>query len=237
MLSIGIVYPELKILSKIDNIQGLENKAEVLNYTTILALENVENLTTLVSAIESNWNTNEYDFGIIFKDSNNNHKCYYIRIHEIISIEDNNIFLKAFAFGASKGVLKAWENYFSKGIEEPNLWTNLKQSERQGWLELAMAFQNVENSVSKSKATIDGKYIKSVEDFYCSLGEAINGSGGYFGRNHNALIDCIISREFGGNDIKKIYWRNSKKSRWKLKNHFKTILEVFKDYGIEIILE
>lgn len=237
MLSIGIIYPELKILSKIDNIKGLENKAKTLDYTTILALENVENLTSLISAIESNWNNDEYGFGIIFKDNNNNHKCYHINIHEIISIEDNNILLKAFAFGASKGVMKAWKNYFSKEIEEPNLWTNLKQSERQGWLELTMSFQNIENSVSKSEATIDGKYIKSVEDFYCSLGEAINGSGGYFGRNYNALIDCITSPEFGGNDIKKIYWKNSKKSRWKLKNHFKTILEVFKDYGIEIILE
>ena len=130
MLSIGIIYPELKVLSKIDNIKGLENKAKALDYTTILTLENVENLTFLISAIESNWNTDEYDFGIIFKDRNNNHKYYHIIFHEIISIEGNNIILKAFAFGASKGVMKAWKNYFSKGIEEPKLWTYLKHSER-----------------------------------------------------------------------------------------------------------
>ena len=100
-----------------------------------------------------------------------------------------------------------------------------------------MAFQNIEKSASKSEAIVDGRHIKSIEDFYCSLGEAINSFGGYFGRNYNALIDCITNSEFGGNDIKRIYWKNSKKSRWKLKNNFKIILEIFNDHDIEIILE
>lgn len=205
MFSIGIVYPEIKIISNFEDIKGFEIKAKKLNYVANLTLNNVENITYLKSEFEKNWNNDECDWGIILTNKNNNQKCYFVNIREIAIIDENSLNLKAFTFGASKGVVKAWKNYFSKGINEPNLWTDLKQSERQGWLELSMAFQNTENSNLKSEIEIDGKHIKSIDDFYSSLGEAVNGFGGYFGRNFNALIDCIISSEFGGNDIKKFF--------------------------------
>lgn len=38
---------------------------------------------------------------------------------------------------------------------------------------------------------IDGRKIKSVKDFYREIGSAVNGPGGYFGRNLDALSDCL----------------------------------------------
>lgn len=37
---------------------------------------------------------------------------------------------------------------------------------------------------------LDGRHVTDVEGFYCAIGEAVNGSGGYFGWNIDALDDC-----------------------------------------------
>ncbi|MEU9160583.1 barstar family protein [Streptomyces sp. NPDC048424] len=38
---------------------------------------------------------------------------------------------------------------------------------------------------------LDGKRIHTLEDFWRVMGEAINGPGGYFGRNLDAFNDCL----------------------------------------------
>src|SRR2546421_5312984 len=38
---------------------------------------------------------------------------------------------------------------------------------------------------------LDGRFVTDVEGFYCAIGEAINGPGGYFGLNLDALDDCL----------------------------------------------
>ncbi|MFE5012059.1 barstar family protein [Streptomyces sp. NPDC056696] len=39
--------------------------------------------------------------------------------------------------------------------------------------------------------TLDVRYIVDEDSFYCAIGEAINGPGGYFGWNLDALDDCL----------------------------------------------
>ena len=41
------------------------------------------------------------------------------------------------------------------------------------------------------KFRIDGRKIKSVNDFYREIGRSVNGPGGYFGRNLDALADWL----------------------------------------------
>jgi RNAse (barnase) inhibitor barstar len=38
---------------------------------------------------------------------------------------------------------------------------------------------------------IDGNRISSPSDFYTEIGRAVNGEGGYFGSNLDALADCL----------------------------------------------
>ncbi|HWO60336.1 MAG TPA: barstar family protein, partial [Umezawaea sp.] len=38
---------------------------------------------------------------------------------------------------------------------------------------------------------LDGRFVTDVEGFYCAIGEAVNGPGGYFGWNLDALDDCL----------------------------------------------
>lgn len=38
---------------------------------------------------------------------------------------------------------------------------------------------------------IDGTRVASKPDFYAEIGRAVNGDGGYFGSNLDALADCL----------------------------------------------
>ncbi|MFJ9561293.1 barstar family protein [Streptomyces fuscichromogenes] len=38
---------------------------------------------------------------------------------------------------------------------------------------------------------LDGTAIRTLEDFWQVVGEAVNGPGGYFGRNLDAFADCL----------------------------------------------
>ncbi|MFC0842630.1 barstar family protein [Streptomyces noboritoensis] len=38
---------------------------------------------------------------------------------------------------------------------------------------------------------LDGRHIHTLEDFWRVIGESVNGPGGYFGKNLDALADCL----------------------------------------------
>jgi RNAse (barnase) inhibitor barstar len=38
---------------------------------------------------------------------------------------------------------------------------------------------------------LDGLNVTDLAGFYCAIGEAVNGPGGYFGWNPDALHDCL----------------------------------------------
>jgi RNAse (barnase) inhibitor barstar len=91
---------------------------------------------------------------------------------------------------------------------------------------------------------IDGRKIKSAKDFYREIGRSVNGSGGYFGQNLDALADCLRGG-FGTpeNGTYEFDWLHSDLSRRHLLNvrrgdrpFFEAVLEVFDDAGITLRL-
>lgn len=91
---------------------------------------------------------------------------------------------------------------------------------------------------------IDGRKIKSAKDFYREIGSAVNGPGGYFGRNLDALADCL--RGGFGTPEDRPYafeWQHSASSRRYLddvrqgqRTLFNAIREVFDDAGVALHL-
>ncbi|WP_035796644.1 barstar family protein [Kitasatospora mediocidica] len=61
---------------------------------------------------------------------------------------------------------------------------------------------------------LDGTQVRTLEDFWRVIGEAVNGPGGYFGRNLDAFADCL-SGGFGQPDDGDyvIEWRDHAISR------------------------
>ncbi|MGV9424684.1 barstar family protein [Streptomyces sp. NPDC003656] len=64
---------------------------------------------------------------------------------------------------------------------------------------------------------LDGTRISTLEDFWRVVGEAVNGTGGYFGRNLDAFADCL-SGGFGtpDDDDYVVEWREHQASRERL---------------------
>ena len=92
---------------------------------------------------------------------------------------------------------------------------------------------------------IDGRKIKSINDFYRQIGFSVNGPGGYFGRNLDALADCLRGG-FGTPDHRpfEFEWQHSALSRRFLdtphhgqRTFFDAIQDVFDDVGVPLRLE
>src|ERR1700749_2222549 len=91
---------------------------------------------------------------------------------------------------------------------------------------------------------IDGRKIRSAKDFYREIGSSVNGPGGYFGRNLDALADCLRGG-FGtpGHRPYEFEWQHSAQSRRYLDNVsygqqtlFDAIRDVFQDAGVTLRL-
>jgi RNAse (barnase) inhibitor barstar len=91
---------------------------------------------------------------------------------------------------------------------------------------------------------IDGRKIMSANDFYREIGSAVNGTGGYFGRNLDALADCL--RGGFGTPERRPYefeWQHSALSQRYLnevgpgkRTLFEAIQDVFHDAAVPLHL-
>lgn len=91
---------------------------------------------------------------------------------------------------------------------------------------------------------IDGRKIKSVKDFYREIGRSVNGPGGYFGKNLDALADCL--RGGFGTPEDRTYefdWEHSalsqrhlKSSQRQQRSFIDAVLDVFDDAGVTLKL-
>jgi RNAse (barnase) inhibitor barstar len=91
---------------------------------------------------------------------------------------------------------------------------------------------------------IDGRNVKSVKDFYREVGRSVNGPGGYFGRNLDALADCLRGG-FGTPEDQpyEFEWEHSDLSRRYLQDvqqgqgtFFDAVWDVFDDAGVTLNL-
>ncbi|MEE1791121.1 barstar family protein [Streptomyces sp. BE308] len=63
---------------------------------------------------------------------------------------------------------------------------------------------------------LDGTQIRTLEDFWRVIGEAINGPGGYFGRDLDAFSDCLSGGFGTPDDDYAVEWRDHQVSRERL---------------------
>jgi hypothetical protein len=97
-------------------------------------------------------------------------------------------------------------------------WRRLDEDGRQQWLDCAHHRVFCDPSeVAHSKTpgrlvVLEGAILDDLLGFYCAIGEAINGPGGYFGRSMQGFDDCL----FGGFGLEYPYtivWKESDRSK------------------------
>ncbi|MEO3744259.1 barstar family protein [Plantactinospora sp. B5E13] len=93
---------------------------------------------------------------------------------------------------------------------------------------------------------LDGRYVSNVEGFYCAIGEAVNGPGGYFGYNLDALDGCLRGGWGAGRPFR-LVWNHSAVARthvapgYDRRDHHPAItlddlLGLLDEYGVKVEL-
>lgn len=82
-----------------------------------------------------------------------------------------------------EGAGAVWELVRTGRLDRPRLWRSYG---RRAWLSVAL-----KRRVRGTAGVLDGRDVTDVDAFYCALGEAVHGPGGYLGWNLDALVDCL----------------------------------------------
>ena len=129
-------------------------------------------------------------------------------------------------------------------------WARYDRELRHQWSGAALAHHHRQNPSDRLPGSIfhlDGHNVTDPEGFYCAIGEAINGPGGYFGWNADALHDCMSGR-WGARRPFTLVWHDSAVARKYLMasegprteaygTTFDQLLQWFTEDGIEIRLQ
>ncbi|OKJ64213.1 barstar family protein [Streptomyces sp. CB02261] len=149
------------------------------------------------------------------------------------------------------GAERAWDLVRTGHLNRTGMWHALAPQERRAWLSVALwsrAYrrQGKPDAPAGQVFAFDGRHIVDEDSFYCAIGEAVNGPGGYFGWNLDALDDCLCGG-WGANAPFTLHWESSAESRARLVERvpvgdrevtvFDLILKIFEERGVSAILE
>jgi hypothetical protein len=140
------------------------------------------------------------------------------------------------------GAGSIWRHWASGSLALAGEWVDLSVELRPSWLHVAQKawFQSgrlARRYGTNSECFVDGDSVTSVESFYCSLGEAVNGPRGYFGANLSGLEDCLRSTALEQLAGLRIVWQGFQSTAELVDpNEISGILALLRDYGIDVDL-
>ncbi|MFE6834158.1 barstar family protein [Streptomyces sp. NPDC057705] len=121
---------------------------------------------------------------------------------------------------ALAGAERVWELLRTGHLNRTGMWHELAPEDRHAWLSVALwsreyQCQGRPDAPAGEVFTLDGRHIVDKDSFYCAIGEAVNGPGGYFGWNLDALEDCL-GGGWGATTPFALQWDSSAESRRRL---------------------
>ncbi|MFB7875501.1 barstar family protein [Nocardia sp. NPDC056064] len=136
-----------------------------------------------------------------------------------------------------------WELVRSGRLDALGLWRPLDRAGRHAWLSVALHRHTCADDPPGRRYVLDGRDIVDEDSFYCALGEAVNGPGGYFGWNLDALADCLRGG-FGATPPFTLEWTESSRARsalavplpWGDGTFFDVVLEILDSGKVEVLL-
>ncbi|MCX5376540.1 barstar family protein [Streptomyces sp. NBC_00091] len=125
----------------------------------------------------------------------------------------------------------------------PNLWARFDRVGRSCWLDPALSHRTGPDRPAGGTYHLDGRHITDAEGFFCAVGEAVNGPGGYFGRCHNGFSDAL-GGGFGARWPFTLVWHDHEVARRCLgvqpltsrPDAFPELLSFLREKGIDVVL-
>ncbi|MFD6819860.1 barstar family protein [Streptomyces sp. NPDC060085] len=108
-----------------------------------------------------------------------------------------------------------WNLWLTGPPDPEGSWASLDTRQREAWLDLVRErgcrLKDQERPLGHTYV-LDGRHITEIPGLYLALGEAVQGPGGYFGGNLDALVDCLRG-DFGYNAPATLLWRQAAVAR------------------------
>jgi hypothetical protein len=146
------------------------------------------------------------------------------------------------------GARPIWDLWYAGRPPERNMWADLDRSLRHEWSGAALSHfrQPDPDGGTRREFHLDGRFVTDIDGFYCAVGEAVNGPGGYFGWNLDALNDCLRGR-WGAEPPFRLVWHDARIAARHLvpgyDHHRRAdavtmdeLLEMFREYGVDVKL-
>ncbi|MFG1827795.1 barstar family protein [Microbispora bryophytorum] len=146
------------------------------------------------------------------------------------------------------GARDVWERWLVARPDRLNLWAEYEGVAREEWLTIVRRDQRRLGRPDRAPGRtydLDGSHITDKAGFYLAIGEAINGPGGYFGCNLDALDDCLCGG-FGARTPFTLIWQDSQIARGSLATsiegmdepftYYDVILSIFQDRDVAVVL-
>ncbi|GAA3254283.1 barstar family protein [Dactylosporangium siamense] len=134
------------------------------------------------------------------------------------------------------GAWDIWERWRTLGRPtEPGLWTAYDRDLRHQWLGAALRHHRHGEPDRPAGTTyhLDGRHVTDIEGFWCAIGEAVNGPGGYFGWNASAFDDCLRGR-WGAATPFRLVWHDAEAARTHLT--LDDPMGWFEEHHVEVVL-
>jgi hypothetical protein len=132
---------------------------------------------------------------------------------------------------AAKGI---WEMWQRAAPARRNLWARYDPELRLQWAGAAMRHSRPAGGPAGHTYELDGRHVTDLPGFYCAVGEAVNGPGGYFGWNWHALRDCL-SGGFGAATPFTLVWHDSDVARRHLDGGYDRDRHLFTDTFDDVV--
>jgi RNAse (barnase) inhibitor barstar len=135
------------------------------------------------------------------------------------------------------GASQIWELWRAGRPTKPGLWVDYDSGLRHQWSGAALAHHQPGTPDKPAGTTyhLDGLNVTDLAGFYCAIGEAINGPGGYFGWNADALHDCLIGG-WGAARPFRLIWHDASIARAHFPAAFDQVLQWLTQDGIVVEL-
>lgn len=139
-----------------------------------------------------------------------------------------------------------WELWRGGVPREKNAWAEYTSEGRSAWLDVVRRHRSWDerrgaDAPPGAVFELDGRHVTDEQGFYCAIGEAVNGPGGYFGTHPYALVDCLRGG-FGATVPFTLVWRDSAVARTRLdrtndsESGFDDIVGILRHAGVDLVL-
>ncbi|MFD0630347.1 barstar family protein [Catenulispora yoronensis] len=146
---------------------------------------------------------------------------------------------------------EVWGRWRERLPDTSGQWAALPAGERDGWVEAAQlhyfhqAGERRAWPMPEGRITLHGEHVVDLASFFCAVGEAFNGPGGYFGSNLTALADCLANLDREPGQPVRLQWTDIAVAEQGLARRVETsggwkpifdlVMEVLDQYNVEVL--